>query len=179
MWAAHPDNGSAQAWRDMRTELDLLLAAAEEADVLLAIEPEPGNVVRDADAAVRLYAELADDAARVGIIADAANLLAGRAPATHARILEHAFDALAERIVCLHAKDLVTWERSLAGQGVVDYGHVASLYARHGLRAPVIVQDVTPGQASAALDYVRERFAQGETPPAPGRGSGSVRAFGP
>jgi len=159
MWAAHPDNPSAQAWHDMRAELSLLLAAAHEAGVLLGIEPEPGNVVRDADAAVRLLGELGADAARVGIIADAANLLAEHPLEAHGHILEHAFDALADHIVCLHAKDLVAWEQSLGGRGVVDYRLVASLYARSGLRAPVIVQDVDAAQAPGALAYLRERFA--------------------
>lgn len=158
MWAFHPDNESEAAWCDMRAELDLLLAAAHDAGVVLAVEPERGNIVRDADAAVRLYSELGSDSALVGIIADSANLLSGRSPETHQDVLEHSFASLADRIICLHAKDLVPWADTLDGHGVVDYDHVAALYTRLDLRVPVIVQDTTPAQAAAALTFLRARF---------------------
>lgn len=158
MWAPHPDNASEGAWRDMRAELDLLLAAAQGGGVVLGIEPEPGNVVRDADAAIRLYGELGSDAALVGIIADSANLLSGLPQTVHRRTLAHAFGSLADRIICLHAKDLVPWARTLAGLGVVDYDHVAALFAQHDLSAPIIVQDVGPDQAPDALAYLRGHF---------------------
>jgi sugar phosphate isomerase/epimerase len=158
MWAFHPDNSSESAWRDMRAELDLLLEAAGEAGVILGIEPEHGNVVRDAEAALRLYAELGPDGARVGIVADSANLLTGLPPETHRDVLERSFTALADRIVCLHAKDLVPWAETLSGRGVIDYGLVGGLYARLELTAPLIVQDVVPEQAAAALGMLRGRF---------------------
>jgi sugar phosphate isomerase/epimerase len=158
MWAPHPDNESEAAWRDMRAELDLLLAAACDAGVMLAVEPERGNIVRDADAAVRLYSELGGDSALVGIIADPANLLSGLSPESHRDVLEHSFASLADNIICLHAKDLVPWADTLDGHGVVDYDHVAALYARLDLHAPVIVQDATPAQAAGALAYLRARF---------------------
>jgi sugar phosphate isomerase/epimerase len=127
MWAFHPDNATGAAWRDMRAELDRLIAAALEAGVTLGIEPEPGNVVRDAGAAVRLYAELGPVADAVGVIADSANLLVGIPVEAHRDVLERSFSALSGRIICLHAKDLVPWARTLEGGGVVDYRVVASL----------------------------------------------------
>jgi len=59
MWRAHPGNLASDAWTDLRRTLDALLEAAHEAGVRLGIEPEPGNVVRDARTAARLLAELA------------------------------------------------------------------------------------------------------------------------
>jgi sugar phosphate isomerase/epimerase len=158
MWAYHPDNGSEAAWRDMRAELDLLLEAARGAGVVLAVEPERGNVVSNADAALRLYSELGGDSTSVGIIADSANLLSGLSPETHRDVLDHSFASLADRIICLHAKDLVPWADTLDDHAVIDYEHVAALYARLDLRAPVIVQDVSPAQAAAALTFLRARF---------------------
>lgn len=158
MWAMHPDNDTDAAWHDMRAELDLLLPAAATAGVMLAVEPERGNIVRDANAAVRLYSELGSDADLVGIIADSANLLWGHPPATHHDVLERSFASLADRIICLHAKDLVPWAETLDGRGIVDYDHVAAMYARLDLHAPVVVQDVTAAQASDALTFLRARF---------------------
>ena len=158
MWAHHPDNASESAWRDMRAELDGLIPAAIAAGIVLGIEPEPGNVVCDAAAALRLYAELGRDGRAVGIIADSANLLAGLPLDTHHEVLERSFADLADRIICLHAKDLVPWSATLAGSGVVDYVHVAALYRRLGLVAPVIVQDVAPDQAGDARGFLSGLF---------------------
>lgn len=160
MWTHHPDNATEAAWRDLRGELDLLVAAALEAGVLLGVEPEPGNVVRDAAAAVRLISELGPDAHAIGVIADSANLLAGRPVDTHRGVLERSFAALADRIACLHAKDLVPWATTLAGDGIVDYSVVASLYRNLGLRAPLIVQDVTPDLAAPARTHLEGIFEQ-------------------
>ena len=158
MWAFHPDNASESAWRDMRSNLDELIAAAIELQVMLGIEPEPGNVVRDAVAALRLYDELGADGRVVGIIADSANLLTGVSRNVHHEVLERSFRTLAERIIALHAKDLVPWATTLLGDGVVDYDQVGSLYRQLGLEVPVIVQDVTPDQAAAARAYLEPRF---------------------
>jgi len=158
MWAFHPDNASKAAWRDMRAELDALIAAAIDVGVVLGVEPERGNVVSDATAALRLYSELGSDADAVGIIADSANLLAGLPTDVHHEVLERSFKALAQRIICLHAKDLVPWSATLLGNGVIDYRHVGSLYRRLGLAVPVIVQDVAPEQAADARAYIEHSF---------------------
>jgi sugar phosphate isomerase/epimerase len=158
MWAHHPDNTTEDAWHDMRAELDVLVAAALDAGVILGIEPEPGNVVRDAAAAARLLHELGPDASAIGIVADSANLLTGLPLDRHRRVLERSFTMLRDRIACLHAKDLVPWSQTLDGHGVVDYAHVASLHVRLELTAPVIVQDVAPEQAAAAREYIDRGF---------------------
>jgi sugar phosphate isomerase/epimerase len=158
MWRAHPDNGTPAAWRDFRAELDVLLAAAEAAGMRLGVEPEPGNVVADAEVAARLLRELGPDAALIGIVVDAANLLSAVPPSSHAATLDRAFDLLGAAAVCLHAKDLVAWDRTLAGDGVVDYARVARLHRGLPEPVPVIVQDVTAEQAADARDWLAERF---------------------
>jgi len=162
MWTPHPDNVTPTAWRDLRAELDLLLAAAEEADVLLGIEPESGNVVRDADAATRLIAELGPDADRIAIIVDAANLLQEHPDAaTHAAVLTHAFDSLGPKIGALHAKDLVPWAQAIAGEGVVDYALVGRLWNALPQHPPVIVQDARPEDAGAVRAVVADAIRAG------------------
>jgi sugar phosphate isomerase/epimerase len=155
MWARHPDNGGEEAWSAMRRSLDVLLPAAEKAGVLLGIEPEPGNVVSGTAAARRLIGELGAEAHRVGVIIDPANLVADSARAQHRRVLEEAFDLLAERVVCVHAKDTVPWAQTLAGDGVVDYDLVLRLRSRLPSSVPVIIQDAAEGELPAIRDRLR------------------------
>ena len=119
MWQRHPDNTTAEAWRDLRVELDHALALAERADVKLAIEPEPGNVVRDATVARRLLDEVGSP--RLGIILDAANLLSPESlPRQHA-IMQHAVGLLGDALLLAHAKDIdAAGQVVAAGEGAVD-----------------------------------------------------------
>lgn len=153
MWRAHPGNAGEDAWRDFRAELDVLLAAAAEVGVRLGVEPEGGNVVRDATAATRLLGELGDDARLIAIVLDSANLLKDdERPA--ADVLAEAFETLAGATGCLHAKDLVPWADTLAGRGVVDHALVGELHRRFTPDAPVIVQDAAASEAGAVREHV-------------------------
>ncbi len=158
MWRAHPDNGGPIAWRALRRSLDTLLPAAASSGVLLAIEPEPGNVVAGTAEALQLARELGADAARIGFILDPTNLVATQPREEHARVLREAFAALGDRAICVHAKDTVPWARTLAGDGVVDYDLVLAL--RQGLprAVPLIIQDATPAQLPAIIALLRRRL---------------------
>ncbi len=98
-WRAHPGNTSASAWEDLLETVHGLVPAAAAAGVKLGIEPEQGNVVRDADAARRLIEDLGDDADHIVMILDPANrrrpghrpdLEAGDAQRVHRFLAEHA-----------------------------------------------------------------------------------------
>lgn len=145
MWRARPDNASAAAWRELRATLDVLLEAAADGGVVLGIEPEPGNVVRDAAAAARLLDELGDGAP-VGIVFDPANLLTPATLADQERILTQAVDLLGPRVVGVQAK----------GFGAMDYDLVFRLLERMP-PVPLIVQDVTEADA----DRVRRDLLRG------------------
>lgn len=146
MWSRHPDNATAAAWYDMRESLDALLAAAGESDVLLAVEPEPGNVIAGTAEAVRLLKELGPDGARIGFILDPANLVSEHDRDGHSAVLREAFDLLGEKTICLHAKDTVPWEETLAGRGVVDYELILNLRSGLPRSVPLIIQDATEEQ---------------------------------
>ena len=135
IWRAHPDNARPEAWHDLRATLDVLLDAASDGGVVLGIEPEPGNVVRDAPTAARLLDELGADAP-VGIIFDPANLLSPETMSQQAEILTEAVDLLGPRIVGVQLKDF----------DVMDYQLVFRLLERIA-PVPLIVQDVTEAGA--------------------------------
>jgi sugar phosphate isomerase/epimerase len=146
MWRKHPANRTESAWSDFRRSLDVLLPAAAEAGLKLAIEPEPGNVVRGTAEAKRLLAELGADADRVGFVLDAANLVDDAPTDQHAAILSEAFAELGSRTLCLHGKDPNGWQAVLDGQAGVDYEMVFALYRRLPHPLPFIIQDATPEQ---------------------------------
>ncbi len=157
MWRAHPDNSTPEAWSDLLTNLASLLDAAEEADILLAVEPEPGNVISGTDAALRLVRELGDRAALVGFILDPANLVAEHESDEYESVLRDAFARLGDSAVCVHAKDVVSWEERIRGQSGLDFGLVRELHAALPHRVPMIIQDATPATMSAVQSIVTGR----------------------
>ena len=150
MWRSHPDNARPDAWSDLRATLDVLLDAAATAGIRLGVEPEPGNIVRNASVAARLLNELGSDAP-IGIIFDPANLLSPATIAQQKEILTDAIDMLGARIIGTHAKDVVESGYSAAGAGVMDYHLVFQLLSRIA-PVPLIAQDVAESDAARVHD---------------------------
>jgi sugar phosphate isomerase/epimerase len=163
MWRAHPGNTTALAWRDLRATLEPLLAAAAEAQVVLGIEPEAGNVVRDAATAARLLREVGASAP-VGVVFDPANLLSPATIGQQERILTEAVDLLGPRIIGVHAKDVVDGGYAAPGAGSMDYQLVFQLLDRIA-PVPVIVQDAAEHDAAR----VRTDLLNWDTGRAPAR----------
>jgi sugar phosphate isomerase/epimerase len=119
MWKRHPDNQSIEAWSVFRGELDFALGLAETAGIKLGVEPEPGNVVNDADAARRLLDEVASPL--LGSVLDAANLLSSETLAAQHEVIEKAAQLLGDSLLLAHAKDIdYSGHVTAAGEGAVD-----------------------------------------------------------
>ncbi len=117
MWAHHEDNHSPEARRDFRAELDAALSLAD--GLTLAIEPEPGNVVRDAKVARHLLDEVGSP--HLKIILDAANLIGPDGLSRQHEIMAEAFDLLGADVVLAHAKDIDASGHVVPpGQGTID-----------------------------------------------------------
>jgi sugar phosphate isomerase/epimerase len=108
--------------------------------VRLGIEPEPGNIVADADLAARLLREVGDGAP-LGIVFDPANLLTPDTVNRQDEILGRALDLLGPHILSAHAKDVVVSGYSAAGAGLMDYRRMLAQLDRIPA-VPLIVQDV-------------------------------------
>lgn len=160
MWRRHPDNDTPAAWRDLRSTVDVLLAAAADAGIRLGVEPEGANVVADAGRAARLLAELGPDAGLVGIVLDPANLVTPEQAADQRAILTAAADTLAGSVVCLHAKDVTPAGYAAAGDGLLDYELILSLRAGLPAPVPVVVQDVTEADARRVRDFLAAGLAR-------------------
>jgi len=119
MWKFHPDNYSAAAWRDLRSELDFALSAAHESGIRLALEPEPANIIHDAKAARRVLDEIASP--YLGIILDAANLLSPETLGKQHEVISEATSLLGDSLLLAHAKDIDAGGQVVApGEGAVD-----------------------------------------------------------
>jgi sugar phosphate isomerase/epimerase len=147
MWAHHADNQSAEAWRDFRVELDAALSLAE--GLTLAIEPEPGNVVRDAKIARWLLDEVGSR--HLKIILDAANLIGQDGLARQHQIMVEAFELLGQDVVLAHAKDIDTNGSVVTpGHGAVDLKAFAALLKRAKFSGAFVAHGFEEKDANAA-----------------------------
>jgi len=157
-WRAHPDNARPEAWRDLRESLGEVLPAAERYDVVLAVEPEPANVVADPRLARRLLDEIGSRHLR--IVLDPANLIEATTAAAARRRVDEALDLLGAEVVLAHAKDR---DRAGAvqppGRGVVDFPHFLRGLRRVGFAGHVIMHGFAEADVAAAAVHMRAAFA--------------------
>jgi sugar phosphate isomerase/epimerase len=155
MWRAHPDNQSPEAWVDMRASVAEAVAAAERAGVVVAVEPEPGNVVRDARAARALLDQIGSPALR--IVLDAANLVPADRLPDQRRVLEGAFELLWHDIVLAHAKDVrADGAIVAAGQGELDYATYLGLLRAAGFAGALVVHGLAESEVPGSISFLRQ-----------------------
>jgi sugar phosphate isomerase/epimerase len=154
MWRPHPDNTSESAWDDLVETLGRLIPAARDAGVRLGIEPEPGNVITDAQAARRLIDDLGTDDEQIGVVLDPANLLTVDSADRQGDILTHTFELLGRWTAAVHAKDVVASGYAAPGVGVMDYDLVFRLHAQLPTPVPVIAQDLTADDAERVRRFL-------------------------
>ena len=152
-WRGHLDNAGPAAWADLLAEFTRIVPIAEEHDLLLAAEPEPANVVADAETGRRLLDPLRSS--RVKIVLDAANLIDGRPAAEHRAVIERAVDLLGDDTVLAHAKDRDASGRVVPpGRGAVDFPHFLRRLRGAGFDGPVVTHGLTADDAPAAAAYL-------------------------
>ncbi|HEY0124731.1 MAG TPA: sugar phosphate isomerase/epimerase family protein [Rhizobium sp.] len=158
MWAFHPNNASAEAWRDMRAELDFALGLAADHGLRLGIEPEPGNIVADARLARRLLDEVGA-AAPLGIVLDAANLVGHKLEHQHA-VMNEAVDLLGDRLVLAHVKDVSGLEHvTCPGDGKVDLVAFTALLRAAGYDGALVGHGFAAADTRRAGDYLTKLIA--------------------
>ena len=123
--------------RELAGELDFALELAEQAGIKLGVEPEPGNVIRDARTAERLLMEV--DSPHLGIVLDAANLLRAASLAQQDYVMEEAVGLLGEKVLLAHAKDIAS-DGSIvaAGAGAVHLGVFVKLLRSAGFDGALV-----------------------------------------
>lgn len=156
MWRDHPDNATAAAWDEMVEGIRLALWITEPFGVTLAVEPEPGNVMRDAQKAKKLLNEIRS--LRLGIVFDAANILAGKADLPQRDALGEAFELLGTHIALAHGKEFVREEAAtrIPGQGELDWDLYLTLLKKTSYRGPLILHGFAEEHTGEAVSFVRD-----------------------
>jgi sugar phosphate isomerase/epimerase len=159
MWKFHPENDSDEAWKDLRSELEFALRVAQEAGIRLAIEPEPANVIRDAEAARRILNEMASS--HLGILLDAANLLT---PATLSRqhaVIDEATGLLGGALLLAHAKDINAAGKVVApDEGEVDLMAFTTALRRVGYDDALIAHGFASDKAALAAKVLQRLIGE-------------------
>jgi sugar phosphate isomerase/epimerase len=154
MWKHHPDNTTTAAWTDLRAELDFALPIAESAGIKLAIEPEPGNVICDAEAARRLLNEVASPL--LGIVLDAANLLSPQTLAVQDQVVAKAAQLLGNSILLAHAKDIdANGKVTATGEGAVDLLNFVAALLSIGYDGALVGHGFPAQKAPAAAVFLK------------------------
>lgn len=158
-WRHHPDNVSAEAWRDLRTEMEKAVTLADMHDVDLGVEPELANVISDAPAARRLIDELRSP--RLRIVLDPANLFEIAGEQARRDIIARAVDLLADRIAMAHAKDRDAQGGFIAaGQGVIDFPHFIKRLRVAGFDGPLVTHGLTEAEAPSVAAFLKQAVTQ-------------------
>lgn len=159
MWRWHPENAGPDAWRDLVVSLREAIALARDAGVLVAVEPEAGNVVNTAQRARRLLDEL--ESPELKIVMDPANLVGSGDPSRSREVLEEAFALLHDDIVLAHAKDVARDGASFApaGSGLLDYGLYLDLLARSGYDGSLVLHSLGEDDVASAVAFLRSELA--------------------
>lgn len=161
MWRNHPDNNTAEAWRDSVACIREATKIAQQHRVTLAFEPEVNNVVNSAQKARRLLDEIASPFLKVTF--DAANLYpAGQLPRMK-EILDEAFALLGKDIVLAHAKDVDhdgDAGHLAAGQGKLDYDRYVALLHQYKFSGPLLLHSLSEAQVPGCVAFLREKIAR-------------------
>ena len=163
MWRAHPENASPMAWNDMVNSMLRITDIAEDADVMVGVEPEINNVVDSAAKARRLLDELGSPV--VKIVMDPANLLHTGSSGRMRDVMDEAFAHLGGDIAVAHAKD-ISHDRNTghqpAGKGILDYDYYIQLLKQHEFKGALITHGLAESQVPECAQFLRQKL--NETP---------------
>ncbi len=158
-WRHHADNQSREAWADLLAEMEKAVQLAETYSVNLGIEPELANVVCDAKAAQRLIRDIASP--RIRIVLDPANVFEVANEAERRDIIAQAVDLLGDRISMAHAKDRdAAGQFVAAGTGVIDFAHFVSCLKSAGFDGPLVTHGLAEHQAPHVAAFLRKVVAR-------------------
>jgi sugar phosphate isomerase/epimerase len=159
MWRRHPDNETAEAWKEMAACVREAAEIGRQAKVVLAFEPEVNNVVDSARKARRLLDEIGS--AHLKVTMDPANIFhAGELPRMK-EMLDEAFELVGKDIVLAHAKDLDhdgDAGHKAAGQGVLDYDRYVALLRKYQYQGPLLLHGLSAAQVPGCVEFVRGKL---------------------
>ncbi|MFF2032193.1 sugar phosphate isomerase/epimerase family protein [Arthrobacter sp. NPDC058192] len=159
MWRHHPDNSTPEAWADARESLTRLAKLAEDAGIIVAVEPEHTNVVSTADLARTMLDEIASPALK--IVFDAANILdtADLSEPSTIPVIEHALKTLGPDIALAHAKELVPGRPALApGKGALPWKFILNGLDNAGYAGALIMHGLPESDVTSGVAFLRQQL---------------------
>ena len=158
-WRHHPDNGTPEAWADLRDSMRTALAIADRYGVDLGIEPELGNVVASAALARRLVDDMGSS--RLRIVLDPANLFEAEPMARQREIVAAGIRTLADRIAMAHAKDRTAEGGfATAGTGVLDYPFYLRCLRDAGFDGDLVAHGLFEAEAPGVARFLQSIIAE-------------------
>lgn len=161
MWRRHPDNDTAEAWRDMSACIREAVEIAKQTGVVLAFEPEVNNVVDSAKKARRLLDEIGSEHLKVTF--DGANIFHTGELARMAELLDESFALIGKDIMLAHAKDLSRdgdAGHEAAGKGKLDYDRYLSLLHKYKFKGPILLHGLSEAQVPGCIAFLRQKLAR-------------------
>jgi sugar phosphate isomerase/epimerase len=160
MWQKHPGNADNSAWRDLLETMEQALRIAQEYQVTLAFEPEPANVVANAEKGRRLLDEMKFN--NLKVVMDAANLFEINTVEHMQETLDNAFYLLGHDIVIAHAKDIEIingeLEFTAAGKGILDYDAYLNLLHDYQFKGALILHGLHEQQVPTSVDFLKQKL---------------------
>jgi sugar phosphate isomerase/epimerase len=155
MWHWHPANDDPEAWDDLLETMQAALAIADLHDVTLAIEPEPGNVIKSAAVCRRFLDQIRHP--RLKVILDPANVLASDRERPIDTVLAEASELLGAELAIAHGKDLTAEGTPCApGQGIVPWDRFLALLDDSGFEGPIILHGFDEHDVAPTVAYMRQ-----------------------
>ena len=156
-WHHHPSNSEPQSWIEMCGEFEIICDHAARRGVMIGVEPEPANIVSNADKAARLVAEF--PGGPIGIVLDPANMLEGVGPQQQHRVIDHALDLLGDHLILAHAKDrFADGTVAPAGQGTVNWAHFLACLVAVGFDGSLIAHGMTAAEAPMVAGFLADQL---------------------
>jgi sugar phosphate isomerase/epimerase len=168
--APDPENGSADAWRELVDRARDLLAHAAALGLEVLFEPHHAHVLGTPEAALRFLDALAG--APAALVLDPVTLIPPEASGERDARTDRIVAALAPRARLVHFKDLAPGtggrvEYPASGRGLFDHARFARALRRAGWEGPGVVEHVTPETRGAAAAHVAAAFAANGGPGSP------------
>lgn len=152
-WQYHLSNDDPQSWTEMCREFEIICDHAARHDLLLGVEPEPANIVRNADKAAQLLADFSGSPIR--FILDPANIIEDVAPERQRDAIDHALNLLGDHIILAHAKDrFADGTVAPAGRGTVDWAHFLRGLTAVGFDGALIAHGMTSVEAPDVASFL-------------------------
>jgi sugar phosphate isomerase/epimerase len=153
MWTRHPDNDLPDAWDNLVESMRQVLDVAEEFDLRVAFEPEPGNVINSSSKARRLLDTFAND--RLGVVIDAVNTMDTAPERDPVEVLVEAFYLLGNHIFVAHAKEHDHSGREApSGTGIVPWREYIELLRASGFSGPLIMHGLQASEVAASQAFL-------------------------